>query len=120
MLEALSAVWAAQEDAGERRHDALPDRRQARGWWRAGLGWGARPSGAVHLAGGGWRMGHGLRVEATRLNFSIPAPLNPVRKPLPLLARDLKAEPLAGMRETGSIAGKACPCSILALLLAII
>src|SRR5215211_4734804 len=96
MLEALPAVWAAQEGAGERRPDALPDRRQARGWWRTGLGWGAWPSGAVHLAGGGWRVGRGLRMEATRLNLSTPAPLNRRPKRLQMLARDLEAEDQQG------------------------
>jgi hypothetical protein len=59
MLEALPAVWAAQEDAGECRHDALPDRRQARGWWRAGLGGvRGRPGPCTLLAeGGAWAMG---------------------------------------------------------------
>jgi hypothetical protein len=59
-------------------------------------------------------------VELLSLNFSIPAPLNPAGKPLPLLARDLEAEPPAGAAETASIAAKACPCSSLDKVLAII
>jgi hypothetical protein len=65
-------------------------------------------------------VGHGLRMEATRLNFSIPAPLNPAHKPLFLLPWDLEAEPPAGAAESGSIAGKSSYDSDLAYLLAII
>jgi hypothetical protein len=45
-------------------------------------------------------------MEPAGLHLSIPAPLNPARKPLSWLARDLEAEPPAGAAETGSIAGK--------------
>ena len=45
-------------------------------------------------------------IEHASLHFSIPHPLNRARKPLPLLARDLEAELPAGLRESGSIAGK--------------
>jgi hypothetical protein len=54
------------------------------------------------------------------LHLSIPAPLNPARKPLLRLAQDLEVEPPAGAAETGSIAGKASCYSSLGVLLAII
>ena len=62
----------------------------------------------------------GRAVELLSLNISISAPLNPARKPLSWLARDLEAEPPAGAAEGGSIAGKARFCSSLGCLLAII
>jgi hypothetical protein len=54
------------------------------------------------------------------LHLSIPAPLNPARKPLSWLARDLEAEARKGAKESRSICRKARPCSSLALLLVII
>jgi hypothetical protein len=59
-------------------------------------------------------------MEPADLHLSIPAPLNPAGKPLSRLARDLEAEPPAGAAETGSIAEKACLCSILVGVLTII
>jgi hypothetical protein len=71
-------------------------------------------------------VGHGAlpaqcwRGGACRLNISKRSPLNRATKPLPLLARDLEAEPPPGAGETGSIGRKAKWGSILALLLVII
>ena len=62
----------------------------------------------------------GLKHGSRGLNISIPAPLNPARKPLPLLARDLEAELPVGARKTGSIGAKASFDNSLALLLTII
>jgi hypothetical protein len=60
------------------------------------------------------------RAGAYHLNFSIPAPLNPIRKPLSWLAQDLEAEPLAGAVQTASIARKANHVRSLGAVLAII
>ena len=51
---------------GPRLPEPARSRRQVPAW----------PSGAVRLVVGGWRVGHGLMLEAARLNLSIPAPLN--------------------------------------------
>ena len=80
----------------------------------------AWPSGAVHLVVGGWPAGHGLRMEASSLNFSIPAPLNRRPKSLQMLARDLEADTRQGAGRTGSIGRKANSVRSLVALLVII
>jgi hypothetical protein len=59
-------------------------------------------------------------MEQYHLNFSIPAPINPAGKPLSRLARDLEAEPLAEVWESGSIGEKASHSSSLVHMLVII
>jgi hypothetical protein len=59
-------------------------------------------------------------MEHADLHLSNSAPLNPAGKPLPLLARDLEAEPPAGVKESGSIRRKSNQGSSLADPLAII
>ena len=71
----------------------------------------------MHLVVGEWRAGHGLRMEASSLNFSIPAPLNRRPKRLQMLAGNLEADTRKGAGKTTSIGIKANSVNDLAALL---
>src|SRR3954447_17676801 len=67
MLEALPAVRAAQEHAGERGRDPPADGGQARRGRRSGLGRpGSFPPRAAGAAGGGGGAGTGARGDGAR------------------------------------------------------